>query len=72
MDWEEADLGRRRKGYVRESEDCAAFATGNDGQKTIDCETIVDEVVSNVTFCLKRGRKRLKNVNYPLVACVLA
>src|SRR5687768_9610451 len=38
LDWEEAELGRRRKTRRRENEDRAANAMENDGQQTMDCE----------------------------------
>ena len=58
MDWEEADLGRRRKGDAGK----VRIARRLRRETTVSKRWIANQLsmgtVSNVTFCLKRGRKR--------------
>ena len=58
MDWEEADLGRRRKG----DDGKVRIARRLRRETTVSTRWIANQLsmgtVSNVTFCLKRGRKR--------------
>ena len=46
------------------SEDRAAVATGNDGQQTMDCETIVDGVGEQCDVLPDAGQETMKTVNY--------
>jgi len=58
MDWKEADLGRRRKG----DDGKVVIARRLRRETTVSKQWIANQLsmgtVSNVTFCLKRGRER--------------
>jgi len=47
----------------RESEDRTAVATGNDGQQTMDCETIVDGVGEQCDVLPEAGQETMTTVN---------
>jgi len=57
-------LGSAAQRRCREREDRAAVPTGNDGQQTMDCETIVDGVGEQCDVLPEAGQEAMKTVNY--------
>ena len=58
-------LGSAAQRRWRESEDRAAVATGNDGQQSMDRETIVAWVGEQCDVLLGAGQETMTTVNYP-------
>ena len=58
LDWEEADLGRRRKGDAGKVRIARRFGRETTVSKRWIANQLSMGTVSNVTFCLKRGRKQ--------------
>ena len=60
MDWEEADLGRWRKGDVGKVRIARRLRRETTVSKRWIAKQLLMGSVSNATFCLVRGRKQLR------------
>ena len=58
MNWEEADFGRRRKGDVGKVSIARRLRQETTVSKRWIAKQLLMGSVSNMTFCLKRGRKQ--------------
>ena len=63
MDWEEADLGRRRKGDVGKVR--IARRLRRESQQTVDRKTIVDGVGEQYDVLPGAGQETMMTVNCP-------